>query len=164
MPESLISSGPVDIVTSGTVIAFKGSAIEIAFNAFQTPLNLTPSSTPPLNFSPPATAGFKVIFRFVDEPNVTGTPLSPTVEAKTVEPLILELTLKNFTSPLGGGNIAPIRIGHAFNRNLYVSYRVYELQGGDKSLIFTIYQSRAQEPATPPTAIPQMKEEPKSNA
>jgi hypothetical protein len=167
MPDSRISSGPVDVLASGTIISFKGNPIEVAIRALPVPLDLTP-----IPFAPqlplgvvPATetvVQFKFIFRFQDDPKVPDIPIPPaTIEAKTIEPLTLEVTLKNFVSPLGGGNIEPLRVGKAFNRPLYLSYRVYYLQGGDKTLTYAVYQDRSQEQPAPQQ---EAKETPKSNA
>jgi hypothetical protein len=159
-----ISSGPVDVVASGVVIAFKNNPIEVAVHALQMPLNLSPQIPQiALNWPPttPVIPSFKFIFRFVDDPSVSPTTPNPTIDAKAVESFVLDITLRNFTSPLGGGNTEPLKVGHAFGRSLYISYRVYQLQAGDKSLAFTIYQSRTQDhPVTPP----EVKDEPKSNA
>jgi hypothetical protein len=159
MPDCRISSGPVDVIASGTVIAFKGHPIEIAFRPLYVPLDLTPSVPPTpaaelLPFPSRVAAGFKFVFKFQDD-LPTNPPMTPTLDAKVIGTFTIEVTLKNFVSPLGSGSIDPIHVAAAFNRKIFLSYRVQVLQGGDKSFTYTFYQNRtAEQPVVSPAKPP----------
>ncbi len=97
------SSGPVDIVASGTIIAFQGNPIEVMFEPLPAPLNgelgVPRGSLPPL-----PQPCFKLTFRFVDEPAGAANPQPRSrLEAKAFGQLTLEVTLFNCTNPLGMG-------------------------------------------------------------
>ena len=154
------SSGSFDVVAYGTVIAFQGNPIEILFDALPEPLDLTPdvpTSTQreqnqrPLSF--PTTRGprFKLIFRFTDEPTLAGSPApaSRILTERVPGQLVMNITLFNFTSALGSGNTKPIGFGYAGDRTLHLQYRVFGLGGGaDKTLQFTVFQSRERDHQT----------------
>jgi hypothetical protein len=139
------SSGPVDIVASGTIIAFQGNPIEVMFELLPAPLNgnlAFHESLPPLPLP-----CFKLIFRFIDEPAGAANPQPRSrLEAKAFGQLTLEVTLFNCTNPLGMGNDHPVLLGHADGRKLFLQWRVYTLTASDKTLYFTIYQERERDP------------------
>jgi hypothetical protein len=151
MPDFKASSGPCDVVASGTVIAFQGNPIEVTFDALVEPLNLTPDppSSPqfeqrPVTFPAMRGARFKLNFQFTDEPTPGEGPV-PTARIHiggVPDQLTINFTMFNFTSPLGSGNTKPIPFGYAGDRTLYLQYRVFALRDGDKTLHFTIFQSR----------------------
>ena len=151
MPEFQATSGPVNVVTSGTVIAFKGNPIEISFSALPAqvlavpPLNVAPAGTMTFPFVHPS---FKLIFRFVDEvPQPGAPPLSARFEAKpTPGELTMEITLYNFTAPLGLASPEPVNFGFSAGRKLYLNYVVYSVGSGYKTLHFTIYQDKEPNP------------------
>lgn len=168
MPNFLASSGPVDIVASGTVIGFEKNPIEIVFDTFVAPLDLTsakqvPPVLPGLQVPqiPPSGGRFKLIFRFVDEevsPNQAVPPHRIQTRREEGE-LTLGITFFNFKDPIGTGSIKPIQFGFSRGRNLYLHYRISALAVGDKTMHFTIFQSRTQDakerPATEPPKEPQ---------
>ena len=138
------SSGPVDIVASGTIIAFQGNPIEVMFEPLRAPLSGNQGLQD--TFPPLPQPCFKLTIRFVDEPAVAAGPQpAPRLEAKAAGPLTLEVTLFNCTNPLGIGS-DPIVLGHADGRKLYLQWRVYTLTAADKTLYFTIYQERERDP------------------
>ena len=143
-------SGPSDVVASGTITAFENNPIEILFDALALPLDMTSANQPqtPLpGIELPIPGRFKVIFQFVDEAPAAGAnqALATRMESKRKgdEELTLSITFFNFTSTLGTGSSKPIHFAFAAGRNLYLHYRVFGLAGGDKTLQFTIFQSRA---------------------
>lgn len=110
-----VSSGPCDVLGSGTVISYLSNPIEIRL------------------------PGLGLIFKFQDEPEKEG---GSTISGRVVEPSTLELTLINFKNPIGSGSGAPMEIGSRDNQRLFLHFRVYQLVGGDKTLHFTVYLER----------------------
>ncbi|MBM4307392.1 MAG: hypothetical protein FJ123_11740 [Deltaproteobacteria bacterium] len=111
-----IKSGPVEVVGSGTVIAFSGNPIEITIGS--------------------ADDSIKVIFAFLDEEGKTDVR----VEAKLLDNKTLKITLFNHRTPLGVGSSEPIPIGTAAGLRLYMNYRVFGFPGGDKTIHYTFYR------------------------
>jgi hypothetical protein len=180
MPGFLASSGPVDLLASGTIIAFQDNPIEIVFETLASPLTLTSGTIPEPSvvFEPqvvtvpnvverkniPEKSGewFKLIFRFIDEaptaPDQTLRP--PRIETKREEgALVLGITLFNFASPLGSGSTKPVQFGYSRERNLYLHYRVFTLAGGDKTLQFAVFQSRDRDHQPTPEATGEAKKQ-----
>ena len=122
-------SGDADVLASGTVIAFEQRPIEISFGS----------------------PTFTLIFNFVDENSTPGSLSSARVEGKVHSPEKLELTLFNFTNPLGTGSTAPIAIGLTRGLLVYLQYRVFALVGGDKMLHFTVFGR--EEPSPPKSEV-----------
>ena len=89
-------------------------------------------------------ARFKLNFQFTDEPTPQGgpAPASRIGVDGVPDQLSIKFTLFNFTNPLGTGNAKPIPFAFAGDRTLYLQYRVFAVSGGDKTLQFTIFQSR----------------------
>jgi hypothetical protein len=111
-------SGPASILASGMVIAYQKNPIEITFG------------------SPP----FTLIFNFVDERQTSPVaPLASRVSARVRDPIRVELTFYNFSNPLGTGNGPPLPIGVLNDLPIFLSYRIYPLAGGDKTIQFTLY-------------------------
>lgn len=112
-----IKSGPVEIVGSGTVIAFSGNPIEITIG--------------------PPDGSIKIIFAFFDEEGKTDVR----VEAKLLDNETLKITLFNHRTTLGVGSSEPIPIGTTAGLRLYMNYRVFGFPGGDKTIHYTLYRS-----------------------
>src|SRR5262249_59634932 len=117
------SSGPADILLSGTVIAFDGNPI-----ALHLPM------APVKEEKPRST----LIFRFETDKSAEGLRTS----AKAVDDRTFEITLTNFDNPLGSGTSKPLHVGEFDGRPMFLQYRVYDLAGGDKTLHFTLYVER----------------------
>lgn len=109
-----IKSGVADIISSGTIIAFKGNPIEIIFGK---------------------TKQLKIILKFENEIDKS----EPRVVRKVIAPKTLEFTFFNFKDPLGLGNLEPYLIGRMNGRKLYFSYRIYPLKEKDSTIHYTIY-------------------------
>ncbi len=110
-----VSSGPAQVIDSGTVISFSGSPISLHY--------------PEL--------GIKIVFEF--QPGEEGQ--STRVDSSVPEPGTLKLTLFGFDDRFGAGTIKPMRIGKYEGRRLYIQLRVYTLQGSpDHTLQYTVYK------------------------
>jgi hypothetical protein len=106
-----IKSGTKEVIASGTVISFEGNPIGFEIE------------------------NIKFIFEFVDEEGKAGTDVNFT----SPEERTLKITLKNFKNPLGTGNQKPMAVGTFHGLRLFLSYRVYQLEGSDKTLDYTFY-------------------------
>jgi hypothetical protein len=119
MPRSVpavhIRSGPMDVLASGSVIAFEGQPIEITFSA--------------------ANETLKLIFEFSSDV----TAKEPHYQGRLSEPDTLTLTLFNFDSPLGTGTTKPQPLGNLGSRPVHLHYRVYAMDSSDKLLHYTLY-------------------------
>jgi len=118
MFETIIRSGPTEIVSSGTVIAYFNQPIVINVKLEDFTLEL--------------------IFKFED--NKSNNNNQPVLTPTIVEHNKLELTLHNFSSSVGAGNKETLGIGSSLGRQLSLSYRVYDLGGSDKTLHYTLYR------------------------
>jgi len=128
-----ISSGPAKIIDSGTVIAFSENPVEIGFSFRGNNLKLI--------------FDFKEKIEAVKEPSVEGH--------SEEDGKALRLTLFNFNNPLGTGSTKPEPIGKFDSTRLYLHYRIYTLEGGDRTIHYTIYSVEE------PTNVEVVKEEAK---
>lgn len=115
MHQPKVTSGPSEVVASGIVIAFGKNPITLEIG------------------------NLKFIFVFNDEDGKTEIDVKFDVTTDHE----LRITLSNFKNPLGTGNTEPIPIGKLQGRHLLLSYRVYDLQGSDKTLHYTFYMGEA---------------------
>ena len=111
-----IKSGPATVIASGIVISFAGNPVEITYG--------------------PAEHRLKLIFEFKDKTEHT----KPEVEGKVIDSKTLRITLFNFNSPLGTGSREALDVGEFDEKTLYLHYRVYSLEKGDKTIHYTIYK------------------------
>ena len=51
----------------------------------------------------------------------------------------LKITILNSNNPLGTGNQKPLAVGTINGKPLFLNYRIYSLEGADKTLIYTFY-------------------------
>ncbi len=116
-----LSSGPAEVIASGTVIPLNLYPVEIEFGE--------------------GTDKLRVVFRFIDEQGKDDTR----VEAAQLDQRTVEVKLHNFTNPLGAGSWTALKIGFLSGLLLYRHYRVYDIGEGRKTLHYTIYQLRAAE-------------------
>jgi hypothetical protein len=114
-----ISSGPAEVIDSGTVISFDGNPIKLSYKDLD----------------------IAIIFEFKTDEEDKGTHVSGNYMEGTVsEPGILKLTLHNFDDRFGAGTVKPMPIGKYEGRRLYIQLRVYTLIGSpDKTLEYTLY-------------------------
>lgn len=113
-----IKSGNADIIASGTVISFEGNPIEIEFGKPENRL--------------------KLINIFQDEKGKDDL----SVEAINIDDNTLKITFFNFKNPLGSGNTKPLPFGTYEGRQMYINYRISDLnpdKNTDKTLYYTIY-------------------------
>lgn len=117
MYNTIITSGPVEVVSTGSVLAYLNNPLEITLEL----------------------EGFNLIllFKFLNDTN----DLTPRQTFSIIENTKLELLLINFNSSLGTGNMVPILIGTSLSKNLWLSFRVYDLEKADKLVHYTIYRS-----------------------
>ncbi|MCW5198248.1 hypothetical protein VU06_00685 [Desulfobulbus sp. F3] len=110
-----IRSGQAELIASGTVIAFKGNPVEIEITS--------------------AGESLKLIFFFSEE-NQENIP----VKANILNAQTVELTLFRAKNPLDPtGTIKPFSLGTWRDKQLYLHYRVYDIQDGDSAICFNIY-------------------------
>lgn len=114
-----ISSGPAEVIDSGTVISFAGNPIKLSYKDLD----------------------IAIVFEFTtDEENKSAHVSGSYVEGDVTEPGILKLTLHNFDDRFGAGTVKPMPIGKYEGRRLYIQLRVYTLLGSpDKTLEYTLY-------------------------
>lgn len=123
MLDTTIVTGPVEVITSGTVIAFENNPIDI--------------TVPLTNFN------MTISFHFKDD---EGENIDPSADFEAVSSTFLKVTLNNFTNNLGSGSKTPIRIARHQDKQVYIQFRVYSLnKKNDKTLHFTIYRSLEKE-------------------
>lgn len=116
MKETTIISGPVEVISTGSVIAYWQQPIEL--NVVLEDFTL------------------RLIFKFEETEDKTMKAV-PTI----VENDRLEILFTNYSSSLGAGNAQPLGIGSSLGRQLTLSYRIYTLtEGADKLLHYTIYR------------------------
>ena len=114
-----ISSGPAEVIDSGSVISFDGNPIKLVYKE----LNIA------------------IVFEFkTDEENKSTHISGDYLEGNVTEPGTLMLTLHNFDDRFGAGTVKPMAIGKYEGRKLYIQLRVYTLIGSpDKTLEYTLY-------------------------
>ena len=130
MPDYRAKSGPADVVASGTVICFDRNPITVEFGYGP----LGPTLGPSLSLT----------FKFVDEPGQTS--LQARVQAQVHGPTTLELTLFNYTNPIGVGTPGPLHFWNVPGAQLFINFRVFSLEAADKTLQFSIYKVKAERP------------------
>jgi hypothetical protein len=108
-----IKSGSADVLGSGLVISYNRNPIEIESGTRERLL-------------------IKFIFTEDDEQEQLINPTSLTKEE-------LELELVNFNNPVGSGTTEPLLLGELDERELYLNFRVYALNGADRTLHYTFY-------------------------
>lgn len=110
-----IRSGQAKLIASGTVIAFKGNPVEIEITS--------------------AGESLKLIFFFSEE-NQENIPVKANIlNAQTVELTLFRV--KNSLDPTG--TLKPFSLGTWRDKQLYLHYRVYDIQDGDSAICFNIY-------------------------
>jgi single-stranded DNA-specific DHH superfamily exonuclease len=116
MNQTRITSGDNEIIASGLVIAFENKPVIFQIEHL------------------------KFRMEFIDEEGKSEP------NASYFSPNQQELVIKclNFKNPLGSGNDKPVAIGKVKNRKLFLSYRIYQMQGGDKTVHYTFYLGEAE--------------------
>ena len=131
MPNYDATSGPAEIVASGTVIAYRGNPIAIKFGRGI--------------FTPTGGNEFSITFHFISTVGIP-TP-GPDLQVRVVGPTSIEFILSNYNNPLGIGTTEPIHIANFQNVPFFLSFRVYSLAGQtDKTLQFTVYRDKGSAP------------------
>lgn len=115
MPDVAIRSGPVRVVASGTVTAFRDHPVDVTFTL--------------------GDERARVIVVFEEDPDVE----APTVDTEVVDDDTIRFTLVNFKNPLGTGTPDPVEIGSLEGKPLWFHFRVYDVEGGDPTLGYTFY-------------------------
>jgi hypothetical protein len=116
-----ITSGPADVIASGTIISFEGNPVKIKFG--------------------PADGRLTIIFSFENKKDQNGES-NPYMNVKSLDSKTAEFKLFNFNNSLGNGTINPLPIGTLWDKKLYLHFYVYA-QGGarDKIIHYTLFQS-----------------------
>ena len=120
MLEFKATSGPTEIVASGTLIAYQSNPITVYWGESE------------------QSQDFKVTFRFTDE---EGKEKYRT-EFNQIDSHSLEIHMINFKNPLGVGSKNPLQIGKKGNQKIWLHYRVYHFRDSDKTLQFTVYREK----------------------
>lgn len=110
------SSGPAEVVASGTVTSFRGEPIEVPVQGDEEAIVL--------------------VFAFVDDPDDE----APRVETEVEDAGRLRLDLINFANPLGSGSPSPVDVGTLDGDPLLLHFRVRALEGADPTLTYTVYR------------------------
>lgn len=108
-------SGPTEIVTSGTIVAYEGEPIRVPVVGDEESIDL--------------------VFVFEDEEGEGSRVDSEVIDATT-----LELKLVNFANPLGSGSPKPVDVGTLDGDPLHLHFRVRRLEGSDPELTYTVYR------------------------
>lgn len=110
------TSGPTDVVASGTVTSFRGEPISITVEGDEEQITL--------------------VFAFVDDPDEE----APRVDSEVVDDQTLRLDLVNFANPLGSGSPEPVEVGTLDGDPLLVHFRVRGPEGADPTLTYSVYR------------------------
>jgi hypothetical protein len=116
-----IKSGPLDVISSGTIITLKDNPTEIIFG--------------------PANARIKLILIFKDDQDG-----DQRIEGKNPDPMSLEFTFINFSNALGSFPIEPLAIGLIGGRPIYLNILIHNHKGqkaesfARKVIHYTLYQ------------------------
>ncbi|KGK98847.1 hypothetical protein LI82_06005 [Methanococcoides methylutens] len=117
MQSIAIESGPVRVISSGTVISFDKNPIEITMGG---------------------SGRCKVIMIFHDEEGEGKSFVRPRVIGSRT----IELTFVNFKDPLGSGNVKPIHFATIGGLTIFMNYRIYSYLDSDKTVHYTFYCSQ----------------------
>jgi len=112
-----IKSGPVKVIFSSSITAFKGNPIEIIFG--------------------PSEFRFRIIFIFKSDEGIQR------MESKLPDPNSLEISLFNFNSSLGSFSNKPLSIGTLNDKELFMHFRIYgseKNKPSDPMMHITLYQ------------------------
>ncbi|MGA2468100.1 MAG: DUF6864 domain-containing function [Thermodesulfobacteriota bacterium] len=115
-----IDSKSVEVITSGTIIAFRAEPIKISFG--------------------PPTDRLNIIIAFTSE----GIQVTkPGVRSEILDPHTLQLTFINIKAEMGYGTQKPFSIGTIEGKQVYMHYRIYDLGGAsDKIFHYSFYRSK----------------------
>lgn len=115
MLKTSITSGPTEVISSGTVITYAGN-----------PINMT------IDFS-----DWKLLIRLIFKEGTEDSIAGKTIENNSG----IEIVFTGFNNALGSGSAEPIEIGNHQNRKLFLAYRIYRLQDVDRTIDYTIYRN-----------------------
>lgn len=121
-----IKSGPMEVIASGSVIAYKNNPIELILGSKEE---------------------IRLILKFKNVDNKD----KQEIVGKSIDSRSLELTLSGLDNNLGVWNTNPLPIGVFHSRELYLNFRFYAQQE-DRLLQFTLYLGEKREPVDPSVA------------
>lgn len=78
-----------------------------------------------------------LIFEFIDDDKEKED--EHTKKFSAINDTTLKITFTNYNSFLGGGNKELIHIGTFKNRRLYLSYRIFSLEGAGQTILINLY-------------------------
>lgn len=120
-----VESQSVDVIASGTVIAFIHEPITISIGPPTDRLNII------------------IVFEIATTPFPIPGSTKPEVRSEILNPSTLRMTFKNVYAQAGYGTVNPFSIGTIEGKQVYMQYRIYDLGGtSDKMLHYTFYRSR----------------------
>jgi hypothetical protein len=110
-----IKIGSYEVISSGTVVSVENESLDFIFSEFN---------------------NYIVRFNFVEDIETIDKSRAK-VEAFSANGIQFYFT--NYNSPLGTGNIKPLKIGTVKNNmlELYINYRIYSLQKGGKHIHYS---------------------------
>lgn len=119
MYKTTITSGPVEVISNGSVISYEGNPIRIITEL----------------------PGFNFIINYIFE-DTENTSDPSTVNAFVSENNEeLNLILRNFKTSLGTGTIEAMHVGHHEQKKLFLNFRVVSLdEGVGRTLTYTLYK------------------------
>jgi hypothetical protein len=119
MYKTTITSGPVEVMSHGSVISYEGNSIRII------------TELPGFNFI--------INYIFEDGENTSDpSSVNAFVSENNEE---LNLILRNFKTSLGAGTIKAMHVGHHEHKKLFLNFRVVSLDDGvGKTLTYTLYK------------------------
>jgi hypothetical protein len=115
-----VESQSVEVIASGTVIAYAGEPIKISFG--------------------PSADRMNIIIVFKDE---AAKVSESGVKANIIDSNTLQLTFLNVNAQMGYGSTKPFSIGTIENKRVYMQYRIYDIGiGCDKMFHYSFYRSK----------------------
>lgn len=103
-----IKVGEFELFTQGSILSIKEQPIDFILNK---------------------ELGFIVRVSFKEDSSINES----TIDVKRFEKVGAELIFINFNNPIGMGSSIPVKIGTYNKRELFLSYRIYELEGAGQT-------------------------------
>lgn len=119
MTDAEVTTGPTEVVASGTVTPFDGEPVEITLQGDSEALT--------------------IVCAFEADDG------EQRVETEVLDESTLRFAFINFANPLGSGSTRPVEVGTLDGRPLLFHFRVHAIEGSDPVLGYTFYLREVQD-------------------
>lgn len=147
--EVKIESGPVEVIASGTVIAYNHQPIEISVGPSTDRLNIVivfMTGEPPKKLPFPLPSDRTALppgIRIPGQFPLPGMRELSKVKYEVLDSHTLRITFRNINAPTGYGTLKPVQIGTIEGKPVHLHYRIYDLgETSDKMLHYTLYREK----------------------